>query len=369
MKGKKERRSRSGADLPKIYDFFATTAGGLEHVVADDLRRCLPHLQRVRVERGERHGRVFFHHERSPRQLLELRSVDNLFALLALIPDVTTGGPGLQRIVDQVARTDLAPVLALHGALNGPGDEPAGRLVCTVGGRHRFDAADLQDALRGPFAEKISTAGAPPERTCIFHLQVVGKKALWGMQLTPRRLRDRLYRKVDVPGGLEVTVAYCMGLLAGIGKGQVCLDPMCGSGTTLIEAALGFGPARLIGGDISADVLAAARENSAAADVSLDLLRWDAARLPLADAAVDALLCNMPYGKKVVRFQRGPQNPFLEEFARVVRPGGKAALLSADRFSMDRSLKDPGAPFALEQRLELHLRGVDPVLYVLERKG
>ena len=367
MKSKQERGPRSGADLPKIYDYYATTVSGLEHVVAADLQSRLPHIQRVRVERGERHGRVFFRYERSPRQLLELRSVDNLFALLASIPGITTGRPGLQRIVDQVTRTDIGPALGLHAVLNGPKDESVGRLMCTVGGRHRFTAADLQDALREPFAEKLPMADAPVERTCTFHLQVVGKKALLGMQLTPRRLRDRPYREVDVPGGLEATVAYCMAVLAGVGKRQICLDPMCGSGTILIEAGLGCCPAGLIGGDIDLGALGAARQNGRAADLSFDLLHWDATCLSLPDAAVDVLLCNLPYGKKVARLQRGPQNPFLQEFARVVRPGGKAALLTMDKFTTDRFLKDSRTPFSLEQRLELHLRGVDPVLYVLAR--
>lgn len=359
----------SRPDLPKIYDYFATTVGGLEHVVAGDLQRLLPHLQQLRVERGERHGRLFFHYERSPRQLLELRCVDNLFALLAHIPEVTTGGPGLQRIVDQVAHTDLRPALALHDALNGPRDEPVGRLICTVSGRHRFTAADLQNALRAPFSAQLPMADAPPERTCTFHLQVVGKKALLGLQLTPRRLRDRQYRKADIPGGLEATVAYCMALLAGVGERQICLDPMCGSGTTLIEAALAFRPARLIGGDIDPPVLAAARQNARTASVPVSLLHWDATHLPLAAASVDALLCNLPYGKKVARIQRGPQNPFLQEFARVLRPGGKAALLTTGSVAMDIYLEDPDFPFTRQQRLPLHLRGVDPALYVLERKS
>ncbi len=43
-------------------------------------------------------------------------------------------------------------------------------------------------------------------------------------------LRDRDYRRADVPGGLEGPVAYCMALLAQVKGKDRCLDPMCGGG-------------------------------------------------------------------------------------------------------------------------------------------
>jgi 23S rRNA G2445 N2-methylase RlmL len=192
---------------------------------------------------------------------------------------------------------------------------------------------------------------------------VAGRQALFGLQLAPTRLRDRPYRRASVPGGLEATVAYDMARLAAVGRDQVCLDPMCGGGTLLIEAGLAFGPRRLIGGDCWRPALAATRQNASAAGVAVATIGWDAGGLPIRDASVDVALCNLPYGKRV----DAPvdEGAVLRELARVLRPGGPAVLLAGPSSRMEALLG--GAPFALRRRLRLRLRGVDPRLLVLER--
>jgi len=368
MKPKKRATPRARPSPPKVYDYYATTVGGLEEVVLQDLRNRLRELRRLRVERGRRHGRIFFRYERSPKKLLELRSVDNLFALLAQFQGITTGKPGLRHIAEQVARIDLEPALALRTALHGGGPETACRLICTIGGHHRFSARELRRAVGEALGTRYRIDGEAGGNAHTLHLQVMGKNALFGLQLSRRRLRDRDYRKVTVPGGLEATVAYSMALLAEVEKNDVCLDPMCGSATTLIEAGLGFRPRRLIGGDVSSAALAAARENGSAAGEEIGLVRWDAGRLPLVDASVDAVLCNLPYGKKIAPIQGGVEHALMPELARVARPGRKTVLLAGERTGIDAYLETSPSPFALEQRLRLHLRGVSPLLYVLKRE-
>jgi tRNA (guanine6-N2)-methyltransferase len=353
-------------ELPKVYDYYATTAGGLEQVVLQDLRHHLRELRRVRVEPGRRHGRIFFHYERSPGRLLELRSVDNLFVLLGEHWGITTGGPALRQIAGQVAGVDLAPALALHHRLHGSASGDTLRLVCTVGGHHRFSAGQLFQAVHEVLGQHYRLADGTAETPCL-QLQVLGRRALLGLQLTRRRLRDREYRQADHPGGLEATVAYCMALLAGVGRGDLCLDPMCGGGTTLIEAGLAFHPRFLVGGDLAPPALAAARQNAAAAGERLHLVRWQAGELPLADASVGAVLCNLPYGKKV-RAIGHDEVPLLREMARVVRPGGRAVLLAGEGTAAVPFLEDAEGPFEIRQRLRLHLRGVSPFLYALRRR-
>ena len=361
-----EKKSRQ-PDSPKIYEYYATTVGGMEDIAAADLRHQLQEV-RIRIEKGRRHGRLFFHYERSPRKLLELRSVDNVFVFLTRIHQVTTGQPGLHQIVEGVSQVDLKPAMALHDTLHGPKSEPVCKLVCTVGGRHRFSARDLYRAVRDRLGADYTIEEEPRGNAYPLLLQVMDKRALWGMQLPRRRLRDRLYRQAHVPGGLEGTVAYCMALLAGPERQKVWVDPMCGGATTLIEAGLAFAPQLLVGGDLSTGALAAARENSDAADQKLNLLQWDVEQLPLANASIDALVCNLPYEKKATYVRQGDNSSIIEEFARVLRPGKRAVFLTADKETMDMVLEDPDTPFELHQRLTLHLRGVDPSLYVLERK-
>ncbi len=94
--------------------------------------------------------------------------------------------------------------------------------------------------------------------------------------------------------------------------GATILDLACGTGDLCGElTAQGAHP---IGVDLSFGMLAAARTNA-------PLLHSDALRLPLPAASVDGATC----GFALRNFAGLP--PFFAEMARVVRPGGRIALL------------------------------------------
>lgn len=98
----------------------------------------------------------------------------------------------------------------------------------------------------------------------------------------------------------------------GLARGARVVDLACGTGDLCRElAARG---ARPIGVDLSYGMLAAAR-------TSAPLLQGDALRLPLPDAAVDAVTC----GFALRNLASLP--PFFAELARVTRQGGRIALL------------------------------------------
>jgi demethylmenaquinone methyltransferase / 2-methoxy-6-polyprenyl-1,4-benzoquinol methylase len=97
-----------------------------------------------------------------------------------------------------------------------------------------------------------------------------------------------------------------------VGAGATVVDLACGTGDLCRElAAQGCAP---IGVDLSYGMLAAARTTA-------PLVHGDALRLPLPDASVDGTTC----GFALRNFASLP--PFFAELARVVRPGGRIALL------------------------------------------
>jgi 23S rRNA G2445 N2-methylase RlmL len=349
----------------RVVDYYVTTVGGLEEVVAADLNRRLGALSQVRAETGPRHGRVFFRYERSPRRLLELRSADNLFARVTQLGGVAAGPAGLPLLAQRLSRVDLGAALGLLATLFPAQADQGLHLVCTAGGDHRFGAAEVYEAAwrawspRWPLQAHTNQGGA-------LHVQVKAGVALVGLQLTPRRPRDRDYRLTDTAGGLEATVAYCMGLLAGVRRGDRCLDPTCGTATTLIETAAQAEGTRLLGGDRAVGVLAAARCHAQAAGCRLHLAQWDAHALPLAPHSADVVLANLPFGKQVEATI--DEAGLLRELARVLRPGRRAALLAGPETTLEALTAASDSGFVLRQRLRLHLRGVEPLLLVLERR-
>src|SRR3954447_14983676 len=98
----------------------------------------------------------------------------------------------------------------------------------------------------------------------------------------------------------------------GLGPGSRVLDLACGTGDLCRDVQRGgLAP---IGMDLSFGMLAAARTTA-------PLAQADALRLPVPDAAVDGVTCGFALRNFVAL------EPFFTELARVVRPGGRIALL------------------------------------------
>jgi len=100
--------------------------------------------------------------------------------------------------------------------------------------------------------------------------------------------------------------------MLGLRPGELVADLACGTGDFCFE--LERRGLRAIGFDLSHGMLAAAPRPFPRAQA-------DALRLPLADSAVDGVTC----GFALRNLRALP--PFFEELARVVRPGGRIALL------------------------------------------
>ena len=108
------------------------------------------------------------------------------------------------------------------------------------------------------------------------------------------------------PGSMAPLEARALVNIAGARPGATVVDPMCGTGGLLLEAGL-LG-ARVVGGDAQEKMVWGARRNlrqtlSETPDDYPDagaseVLRADAARLPLRDGTADAVVFDAPYGRQ-----------------------------------------------------------------------
>uniref|UniRef100_A0A452UB84 U6 snRNA (guanine-N(2))-methyltransferase THUMPD2 n=1 Tax=Ursus maritimus TaxID=29073 RepID=A0A452UB84_URSMA len=136
-------------------------------------------------------------------------------------------------------------------------------------------------------------------------------------------LASRAYIKT---AGLRSTIAWAMASLAEIKAGAFVLDPMCGLGTILLEAAKEWPDVYYVGADVSDSQLLGACDNLKAAGLQdkIELLKVSVIELPLPSESVDIIISDIPFGKKK---KYSCRLPF---FVRVLRVGGTIVLLLSE---------------------------------------
>lgn len=124
----------------------------------------------------------------------------------------------------------------------------------------------------------------------------------WSDHRTSRDFHTRMPtdRPFFQPGSMDPQLARTLVTLAGVTSDDRFLDPMCGTGGTLIESGL-IG-AECIGCDVQLKMVNGTRENliQYLSKRQTDVFRADATKLPFCNMAVDAVAFDVPYGRQSV---------------------------------------------------------------------
>uniref|UniRef100_A0A8C9ULZ4 THUMP domain containing 2 n=1 Tax=Spermophilus dauricus TaxID=99837 RepID=A0A8C9ULZ4_SPEDA len=155
-------------------------------------------------------------------------------------------------------------------------------------------------------------------------------------------LASRTYIKT---AGLRSTIAWAMASLAEIKPGAFVLDPMCGLGTILLEAAKEWPSAYYMGADVSDSQLLGTCDNLKAAGLKdkIELLKVSVIELPLPSDSVDIIISDIPFGKK---FKLGKDiKSILQEMERVLHVGGTIVLLlNEDHHRLLKDYREGNSP-------------------------
>jgi demethylmenaquinone methyltransferase / 2-methoxy-6-polyprenyl-1,4-benzoquinol methylase len=110
--------------------------------------------------------------------------------------------------------------------------------------------------------------------------------------------------------------------IAGVGPGGEALDVCCGTGDMALELRRRVGPAgRVVGLDFSAPMLELAAHKATAQGLAVEWIEGNALDLPFTDSSFDA--ATVGFGVRNV----ADLGHAIAEMARVVRPGGRVAIL------------------------------------------
>jgi len=273
------------------------------------------------------------------------------------------------------AAAPLAQIHAEVGALDIPEMDGAAsfRVTTKRRGEHDFHS---QDVMREAGAALNARWGVPVDLENFqaeIRVDVLDDKCSVDVALTRTPLSNRHPRLRTHPAALRPNIAYAALCMAGLDDGRgLLVDPFCGSGTILMEAAEVWPRLHLEGGDWDRRPLAGAVENLDAAGLAgrARLFHRDAIELArhYPQGGVHAIVTNPPYGRKLGRAVNYPQfyRRFMESAAEVLRPEGRLVMLADRRGAVRRALRQVPDLRQVTAPV-IQISGVFPSLFVFKR--
>lgn len=145
--------------------------------------------------------------------------------------------------------------------------------------------------------------------------------------------RNPLRRPFFHPGVMLPRMARAMVNLSLIQRGELLIDPFCGTGGILQEALM-VG-ARIAGADVDRSMVEGCRRNLLHPDVVVA----DAAHMPFLSGTVDAVVADFPYGQSVGIHSKSVDHLYAESLGEVYRilKHGRRAVIVTHRDIRNRS--------------------------------
>jgi 23S rRNA G2445 N2-methylase RlmL len=334
---------------------FALTTRSLEAVSADEMG-AVPGVQVKEVA----YRRVAATCEAPLALLLGLRTVDDVFLDVGTWSGITRQRSTLTRLGKLSAKLGLHEAVAHCAEFRPIPRSPAFSITANFVGKRNYSTDDIKQACAEGIAQCTGWTYVPDDAEADLNVRVFieHERAFVGLRLGEAPLHRRFYKQAHVPGSLKPSVAAALLALAEVPPGMHVLDPCCGAGTILIEAALGGALAQ--GGDRDPGAVAAARVNAVAAGVVIGLQEWDAQALPLDDGSIDRIVTNLPWGREVqVDAALGSfYRLACSEMRRVLAPGGRIVVLS----NLPHQVDLPG--LCCDTQIEISLFGQTPMVLV-----
>ncbi len=351
------RRKRAAQPL-----YYALVVPGIEDLAAEELRAIGAEVRETLARFDKRDSVLVFTIE-EPGRLERCGLIDDAFALLVDAP-TPPARSGPKQLAALLERPSLERAMVTHHSMRPKQRGRSFSVVARMAGKQQFHREDIDL----PFKKALSLllphwVPTNDDSALEVWVHVIGERTIVGLRLSGDEMAQRTYKKAHLPASLKPTVARALVVLSEPRPGDIVLDPMAGAGTIVRERA-DAGRARIVlGGDMDPLAVGAAHTNCGR---TADVARWDATRLPLRDASVDAVITNPPYGRQH-EVASGLDRIYARstrEAARVLRNGGRCVVLTGELDTLMRALPPT---LVVRAKRRMLLRGLSVTALTLTR--
>lgn len=238
-------------------------------------------------------------------------------------------------------------------------------------GNHTFTSIDMQKVAGEVIQNKYKKEVSLKEFDLNIRFDLIGNFGFIGIQMTKQPMYKRFKKVFHHSAAIKSTLAYGMIRLAEVKERQTFLDPMCGSGTIVLEAAsLYKDRIKIFASDLFQEIVEKARENARENGLEkfIDFKVADATRLEENFSNIDRIVVNPPYGVKVGKKKdlKAFYWKFLESSNKAMSQEGRMVLITL-RADMFRIIVNRSKLFKIVHERVVESGGIFPHIFVMEK--
>ena len=302
-----------------IYSIFVI--GGLENIARQELNSRFGESEEFKIIL-RKPRRIVFQYTGNPRDLLSIRSAENLFLVIRHIPKITRSRSSLASIRQSLTRFNFEDVMGVCRQVGLRIKKRVQfRVITRMAGFRNFQKRDLQQVVERVLVERGWKLTESNTGIDVWN-EVYGDDAYISIRLSSTDFAQRSRKQVNLSDSIKPTLAYSMVRLSKPHPNDVFLDPMCGAGTILLERANSGRYKYLIGGDLSKNALDATLNNFGRQHQPCQFFLWNVQSLPLKPRSIDKIVCNLPVNLEQYSIDRD----FLDQFNYLIKPSGNIVL-------------------------------------------
>ncbi|MDA0709480.1 MAG: hypothetical protein O3B73_04635 [bacterium] len=316
--------------------YYTTSFRGIGQITARELRqRFANQPKKIRNYHVRDYDIVMFDWPDGPAPLVKMGTTEDVFFHLATIP--LAGDKNDLKILEEILQSPIAEsALRSHREIQGP---PRNRTTFRVivqaqmESWQKYRRSHMQKAVEQNVRNLFPKWRLVADDSALeFWLQVTGKEAQLGLRITDHTMRHRTYKTAHRPAALRPTIARAVVQLTRPLDNDIFLDPMCGSGTLLIERALAEKVQMLYGGDLEEEAVQDTLENFGNKHKPHAIRQWDARKLPLPDRSISKVATNPPWGRQIGSSSdiQSLYKLAFSEIDRVLQTGGIVSVLTSE---------------------------------------
>lgn len=346
--------------------YYAMTVPGLE---STSFREISAKAADASLEKFAR-GIVLFQTAHPAKELLTLRTTEDVYVALAHLTGLGRGSGVLRVLHSATVHADIARALSVWSQVHHAQSPRTWRVVSQMQGTRDFRRIDAGNAVSDALERALPRAmrRVADDADAEFWLWLSGNEALIGLRLSDATMRHRTYKREHLPASLRPTVAAAIAWLSQPEPNDRVLDPLCGVGTILIERVLMAPVEEAVGGDIRAQAVDMAGRNARSARAAVTWHRWDARTLPLESASMSRIVTNLPFGKQLGSAEANAAlYPALaDEFNRVLSGDGMLVTLTSDDQRWTQTLQQRG--WHINKKVVLVVLGQPATIFVADKQ-